>query len=231
MNNIYISKLYIIRHGYSVSNYIKDRDGNYDNSSKIKDPLLHQIGINQAEQISSINWDELIDEAYSSPLRRACQTGNIALKNYNIPIYTFKTLRESWWHHAENRPLQLGYSHILDSLKYKNRFKLLDNLNYPSKYWDVNLKDSNIQKESREFMWNKLKRILKKKINKKGVAIFCHWGTVDYIINKIIKLNPSINFTHKNKNCCVFEAVFIYDNSKNIRHIKLDLVNKINRCL
>ena len=238
------STLYIIRHGRSESNYARTKFGPRA-ASLIRDPLLYNKdddgenlnGVKQAKKLDSLPWDKMIDSAYVSPLRRTVQTANLVLNKYpQIPITIKRLLRERSWRSNENHGLQLGYKHILDSLHFKNNSSSilgLEKLNRKSWVWNPVDKEHNLYLEkANKRLWETLNKKLKNRINcKNGIAIFTHWGIVNFIKDKILEKKPFYNFKFKNKNCCVIKLDFIYDQKGNHIDYEITLINKDKRCI
>jgi broad specificity phosphatase PhoE len=83
-----MTKLLIVRHGYSTSNVHKTFTGHIDSP-------LSEIGFNQAEKLSAyINENYKVDEIYSSDLSRAFDTVMPLAKVLNKQIIKQENLRE-----------------------------------------------------------------------------------------------------------------------------------------
>ena len=83
-----MTKLILIRHGFSCGNKEKKFSGQLDVS-------LDEIGYLQAEEISQYVINNFkVDTIYSSDLSRACDTVTPLAKALNLPVHTLKELRE-----------------------------------------------------------------------------------------------------------------------------------------
>ena len=83
-----MTRLIIVRHGFSCGNKEKRFSGQMDVS-------LDEIGYAQANDISKYILDNFkVDTIYSSDLSRACDTVKPIAKALNLPIHTLKELRE-----------------------------------------------------------------------------------------------------------------------------------------
>ena len=233
---MFTSTIYIIRHGKSYSNYY--RENNFkEKLIKTIDPLLYDKknevnGISQANDLSNIKWNEIIDKAYVSPLRRTIQTANIVLKKYpNIPLHIKRSLREHRWDENENHAKNIGHMHILNILKYNRKLYNLDKLDKPSNLWNPPYEKDLFEKSTNILWTNIIIPNLKSRINKKkGFVIFTHWGVVNFILNKLKEIRE---FTpkFKNNNCCVIKITFLFNHKYNIIDFNINIVNDNNRCI
>ena len=120
-------------------------------------PVLHNNGILQSEKNTDIVWDDLVNEVWSSPLRRTIQTATIVLKNYKrLKIKIKINLREMWWSNLENIGYNIGYKHLDNVSNYTKNLTTYRNINdvinknkitYASKYWDPENEKINKTKE------------------------------------------------------------------------------------
>lgn len=230
--------LYIVRHGFSESNYYSEK-GDKKTARNIKDPLLHKKGIRQADKLKNIDWKNRINIAWSSPLRRTIRTGTLALQNTNIKIKIKRTLREMHWQDKENTGLQLGWKHLVPVAKINNRtiddIIHKDKIENSHKFWDPNNKpnkrDEKCEMRAFNILWESLINKLYKLKDQKGLAVFTHYWVVEQLMLKLERHN-NFNFLDKynNKNCCVWKINFNF-NSKNDYSFNFDLVNHENRCL
>lgn len=86
---IFMTTLYLIRHGQALGNSLRQFHGNTDGA-------LTPIGYKQLDALSNFTKENIldIDVFYSSPLTRALETAKAVNKHYNKPITTDNDLME-----------------------------------------------------------------------------------------------------------------------------------------
>ena len=83
-----IKNLYIFRHGQTDLN----KEGRFQGQSN--NPPLNAEGLAQAKALATQFTDIKLDIVYTSPLKRAYQTGEVVAKSKNVPLIVDKRLIE-----------------------------------------------------------------------------------------------------------------------------------------
>ncbi len=104
-----MTKIYIVRHGYSVANDELIFAGFLDSE-------LNETGLKQAQTLKEFFKDKKVDKVYSSDLRRAFDTVKVVADFFNLEVIPCKELRELYGGDWEG----IKYEDI--ATKYPNEF-------------------------------------------------------------------------------------------------------------
>ena len=94
-----MSKVYIVRHGESLWNLEQRLQGG-------QDPALSDAGYQQAARVAEALEGRGVAAVYSSPLRRASETGRIIAGALRVPLHVHADLREMSLGAWEGMPLR-----------------------------------------------------------------------------------------------------------------------------
>lgn len=164
--------MFIIRHGETTSNAENRFSGH-------QDVELTDKGVWQAEQLASRLKSESIDIAYSSNLKRAIHTAEIALQHHDISLNIEPLFKELSFGHWEGLRFE--------DLSVQSEERSMEWWNYP----DVPIPGG----ESTSLLQKRVKRGLEQLIEKhdeedrkKTIAIFCHGGVSRIIIGVALNI-------------------------------------------
>lgn len=180
---VYMNKLYIVRHGKTSWNEKGLLQGSNDIS-------LNEEGIKQAQELASKLDLSKIDVCISSPLIRAKQTAEILVGNKLEIIYD-DLLKERGFGNYEGK---------------KINFELI------GKHWDYGLNDSSNGIESIKDCLDRAKIFLdkiKKEYPNKNILIVSHGGFIKALHFNLIGYGENTDFlTFNPKNATLYEYDF-----------------------
>jgi probable phosphoglycerate mutase len=177
LNNPDAVRLYLIRHGESMSN-VAAREGRLSEF----DPPLTENGRKQAERVGERMARYGVDAVYASPLQRAYDTGNEVAKRLGLTVNVIddlqeinEPLRNRGEAFDENLPLPPGVTH--DDIKRKFE---------DDPVWD-NLPGSENSAHFRGRIVRSIDRIIADNPGRK-VAVACHGGVIQSYVGHVLGL-------------------------------------------
>lgn len=181
---------YIFRHGETDLNQQKRWQGSG------MDYNLNETGIAQAKSLADKLSGKGLQIIYSSPLRRARHTAEIAARQLNIPLEIEENLKECYYGNAEGKPIA--------ELEKECPEILLNWTNPDEKYKNICFPGGESKQKALERVLSVIIRLSEKPYACMGVAI--HGGTMAQLLNYYKVPFKTI------PNCGVFHL--IYDGSR-----------------
>lgn len=179
---------YVFRHGETDLNKQKRWQGSgmdYD---------LNQTGTEQAELAVEKLKDKGIEVIFSSPLKRALHTAEIAGQTLHVPVKIENDLRECFYGDAEGQ--------LIADLE-RDVPEIVNNWYHPD-YWDIRFPNGESKREALNRVLAVLEKLKNEKFKTIGIAI--HGGTMAALLNYF-----KVPFD-KIPNCGAFHLV--YDKEK-----------------
>lgn len=159
------TEFYIFRHGETELNRQKRWQGSgmdYD---------LTENGIVQAQKLAAKLQGKGIEIIFSSPLRRAFHTAEIAAAVFGVPVAVENDLRECFYGEAEGR--------LIADLQ-REVPQIVNNWNRPQ-FWDLRFEGGESKGEALQRVLAVLERLAKENADVIGIAI--HGGTMASLLN------------------------------------------------
>ncbi len=183
-----MNKLYFIRHGENIANITKEF------SYKVVDYSLTEKGKLQAEQTSLVFKNIVLDEIWSSPLKRAYETASYISNVSGLDIQVLEELREVNVGSLElQKPDEKSWDLYMSVYK---KWKLGE--------LDYKFPDGESYNEMLQRFKIALLTIFNGK-NNKNIAIIGHGGIFSSTIWRFFNDDKRTPFTSENNNCSISE--------------------------